>query len=542
MTTQAHADSGRGRIEELDVLVVGAGFSGLYAIYRFRQQGLKLLCLEAAGGVGGVWHHNRYPGARCDVRSIDYSYSFSRELQQEWRWTERFASQPEILRYAEHVAERFDLLKHIQLNTRLVSAHWDEATGQWLARSDTGERYACRYVVLATGALSAPKTPDFEGLEDFAGEWHQTSRWPHHPVSFAGKRVGVIGTGSSGIQTIPVVAEEALHLTVFQRTPAFSMPARNGPIDEAEYAEIRARYDAYRREMRSGQSGQFSVGSGRPAHDFTPDQQQTALEAGWARGGLGLGGAFSDSLTNQDANDIVARFIHDKIRSIVKDPAVAEKLCPTDHPVSTRRPCLDTGYFEAFNRENVTLVDLREDPIERITAGGIRTRSAEHPLDMIIFATGFDAFTGAVRAIDIRNAAGEHVMDRWKDGPRTYLGTMVSGFPNLFFVTGPGSPSVLANVIIAAELDIEWISDCIAWMDARSRRAIEPRPEAEQKWVEHVAEVANRTLYPKANSWYMGANIPGKPRVFLPYVGGLGNFATIARAKAAAGYEGFLVR
>jgi cyclohexanone monooxygenase len=542
MSEQVQVDGGAVPAEHLDVLIVGAGFSGLYAIHRFHRQGLKLLCLEAAGGVGGVWHHNRYPGARCDVRSIDYSYSFSPDLQEEWRWTERFASQPEILRYAEHVAERFDLLRHIRFDTRLVSARWDDDNSRWLAQSDTGERYACRHLVLATGALSAPKEPDFAGLDDFAGERLQTSRWPHHPISFSGKRVGVIGTGSSGIQTIPVVAKEAAHLTVFQRTPAFSMPARNGPIDEAEYSEIRARYPEYRQEMRDGHSGQFAAGSGRPARDFTHEEQQAALEAGWARGGLGLGGAFSDSLTDQDANDIVARFIHDKIRSIVKDPAVAEKLCPTDHPVSTRRPCLDTGYFETFNRDNVTLVDLREDPIERVTARGIRTKSGEHLLDTIIFATGFDAFTGAVRAIDIRNGAGEHVLDRWKGGPRTYLGTMVSGFPNLFFVTGPGSPSVLANVIIAAELDIEWISDCIAWLDANGRRTIEPLAEAEQQWVEHVAEVASRTLYPKANSWYMGANIPGKPRVFLPYVGGLGNFARIARAKAAAGYEGYSVR
>jgi len=527
---------------ELDVLVVGAGFGGVYGVYRYRQQGLKVKCVEAAPGVGGVWYHNRYPGARCDVRSVDYSYSFSEELQKEWRWKERYSDQKEILAYIEWVVDRLDLARDIELNTRVTKAHWNASTARWEVETDNGKSYSCRFLVLATGALSSPKELDFPGLDRFKGEWYQTSKWPHHDVSFRGKNVGVIGTGSSGIQCIPVIAETAKSLKVFQRTPAFSMPARNVPLSDEELSEVRDRYMEYRHEMRTGPSGQSvpTAGPGKPYAEWDPKELVARQEANWQLGGLALGSAVTDGLVNQEANDATARFIHNKIRGIVKDPETAEALCPTDYPVSTRRPCLDTNYYETYNRDNVTLVNLRKDPMVGLTETGIRTESGDHPLDMVVFATGFDAFTGAIAHIDIRNAQGEHVMDKWKDGPRTYMGMTVSGFPNMFIVTGPGSPSVLANCIMTAEVDIDWIGDCIAWLDSKGYQTIEAEQEAQDKWVAHVSDLASHTLYPKANSWYMGDNIPGKPRVFLPYIGGLGNFVATTRAKAAADYEGFV--
>ncbi len=528
-------------MEHFDVIVVGAGFGGIYATYRYREQGFNVHCIDSAADVGGVWYHNRYPGARCDVRSIDYSYSFSPELQREWRWSERFSAQPEILEYANHVVDRFGLRPLISLCTRMDKAQWREEAKQWQLETNTGRDIRCQYLVLATGPLSYPHTPDFPGLESFGGECYQTSRWPHEPVDFTGKRVAVVGTGSSGIQSIPVIAEQCVHLTVFQRTPNFSLPSRNGPLSDEEFEPIRQIYEEYRTEMRNNHAGQFMPDAGRskPAAEYTPEEQQAVLEYGWERGGIGVGGAFSDSLTNQDTNDIIAEFIRSKIRSIVVDPRVADILCPTDHPVSTKRPCVDTGYYETFNRDNVELVDVRQDPIATITPDGMRTQNRHFKFDIIVLATGFDAFTGPMKAIDLLNGAGEHIMDRWQNGPRTYLGIMTSGFPNLFQVTGPGSPSILANCIIAAEDDVDWIGRCIAWLNEHGYNRIEATKQAEDEWVAHVAQVADYTLYPKANSWYMGANIPGKPRIFLSYVGGLQNYRAIAVSKAEAGYEGF---
>jgi cation diffusion facilitator CzcD-associated flavoprotein CzcO len=526
----------------LDVVVVGAGFLGVYAIYRYRRQGLRVLCIEAAADVGGVWYKNRYPGARCDVRSIDYSYSFSPELHEEWRWRDRYAGQAELLRYLGHVVDRFDLRRDILFNSRVTAAVWREHARRWIIMTDTGKRFVCRYFVLATGALSAPKTPNFPGAADFHGPCYQTSCWPHEVIDFSGKRVGFIGTGSSGVQAIPKIAEQAKALTVFQRTPAFSVPARNGPIDEAEYAAIRARYEAYRAKMKAGWSGQEDNTSGRKAAEYSNTERQAAFEAAWEKGGMTFFGTLTDTLTNQVANDFVAEFIRDKIRAIVRNPVTAEKLCPTDYPVAARRPCLDSGYFETYNRDSVVLVDLRTEPIERLIPEGIRTASQDYPCDAIVLAIGFDAFTGPIAAIDIRNSAGQNLSDCWKDGPRTYLGMTVAGFPNLFIVTGPGSPSVLANVIIAGEHDVEWIGDCIIWLDKHGYSRIEATADAQTRWVAHVAEVSEHTLYPKAKSWYTGANIAGKPRVFLPYIGGLGNFTRVCAETASSGYAGFAMQ
>jgi len=528
----------------LDVVVVGAGFAGVYAVYRYRRKNLSVLGFEGGSDVGGTWYHNRYPGARCDVRRIDYSYSFSPDLHQEWRWTETYAAQPEILRYIQHVAERYDLRRDIVFNTRIVAARWNEDARLWRVTTDAGKRVACRFVVLATGALSAPKIPDFPGLADFRGARYQTARWPHDLIDFTGKRVGIFGTGSSGVQCIPVIAEHATHLTVFQRTPPFSTPARNGPMDEKGYAAVRARYEDYRADVKAGWSGQISASLSDvpgPAATYTKAEQRDRFERAWATGGLAPVSIFSDVITNQESNDIITEFIREKIRQIVKDPETAERLCPYDHPVVARRPCIDTNYYETYNRDNVTLVDVRTDPVDRIRPDGIQTRNGFHPVDAIVFATGFDAFTGQVAKMDIRNAAGERLIDYWKDGARSYIGMSVTGFPNLFLVTGPGSPSVLANVILAGEHDVDWIGDCIAWLGEHHHSRIEATAQAEADWVQHVAEIGAGTLYPKANSWYMGANIAGKPRVFLPFVGGFGNFANTCAAIAREGYRGFSI-
>ncbi|HEY7907978.1 MAG TPA: NAD(P)/FAD-dependent oxidoreductase, partial [Thermomicrobiales bacterium] len=518
---------------------VGAGLAGLYMLHRLRGLGLSVRVYEAGGDVGGTWYWNRYPGARCDIESVDYSYSFSDELEQEWRWSERYAGQAEILRYINHVADRFDLRRDIQFETRIAAAHFDEAMARWVIRTDSGERVSARFCVMATGCLSTAQVPDFAGLDTFAGRWYHTGNWPHEGVDFTGQRVGVIGTGASGIQSIPIIARQAAHLFVFQRTPNFTIPAWNAPLDPEHERSLKANYAEHRRKNRESRAGFVVPVNETPALAATPEERQRAYEARWARGGFGFTSAFADIGTNREANETAAAFVRAKIRVIVHDPTVAEMLSPQDHPIGTKRLPLDTDYYETYNRANVTLVDVRKDPIETITPTGLRTQDAQYALDSIVFATGFDAMTGTLLNMDIRGRGGCALKPKWAEGPRTYLGIATAGFPNLFLITGPGSPSVLSNMIISIEQHIDWVADCIAYLRARGFTTIEATTEAEEAWVAHVNEVADTTLYPLANSWYVGANIPGKPRVFMPYVGGVGAYRQKCDAVAANGYEGF---
>jgi cation diffusion facilitator CzcD-associated flavoprotein CzcO len=526
-----------------DLVIIGAGFSGLYMLHRARDVlGLDAVVFEAGAGVGGTWYWNRYPGARCDSESYYYSYSFSEELEQEWEWTSKYPAQPEILRYLEHVADRFDLRPDIRFGSRVESAVLDEETLRWTVRTDRGEEVSCQFLVSAVGCLSAANVPDIPGLDQFGGEWYHTGRWPHEGVDFAGKRVGLIGTGSTGIQAAPVIAAEAAHLTVFQRTPNYTVPARNAPLAPDRAAEIKATYSAIREHARNSYGGFPFDPSGRSALEVTAEERQATYEALWQEGGFRfLFGSFYDLLVNEEANETAAEFIRDKIREVVADPQVAEILAPRDHPYGSKRPPIDTNYFETFNRPNVTLVDLRATPIEEITPEGLRTTATEHQLDVIVFATGFDAMTGALLKMDIRGRDGRSLRDKWAAGPRTYLGLQVAGFPNLFTITGPGSPSVLSNMPVSIEQHVEWIADCIAHLRSAGATGIEATPEAEEAWVEHVAEIAGLTLFSKASSWYLGANIPGKTRVFMPYVGGVATYRQRCDAVAAHGYEGFAI-
>lgn len=522
-----------------DAVIVGAGFAGLYMLYRLRQLGLSVRVYEAGSGVGGTWFWNRYPGARCDIDSMNYSYSFSHELEQEWKWTERYATQPEILRYLNHVADRFGLCQDIQFRTRVNAAVFNEATNRWAIRTDDGAGVSARFLIMATGVLSAAKVLDFKGLETFQGKRYQTSRWPHERVGFTGQRVGVIGTGSSGIQVIPIIAEQADRLFVFQRTPSFSVPARNAPMDPIYESRMKASYAEYRREARETRAGVVMAVNPKSALEVSPEEREREYEARWQQGGTGFLATFSDVMRRREANDTAAEFVRSQIRATVRDPAVAEALSPRGYPLGTRRICVDTDYYETFNRDNVTLVDVKTSPIEEITPRGLRTQSAEYELDSIVFATGFDAITGALSSIDIRGKSNESLKQKWADGPRTYLGIAVAGFPNLFTITGPGSPSVFSNAIVSIEQHVEWITGCITYLRERRIERIEATAEAEDRWVAHVKEVADGTLYPMANSWYIGANIPGKPRVLLPYAGGVGAYRNKCEAVAAQDYEGF---
>jgi cyclohexanone monooxygenase len=532
------------RAIELDAIVVGGGLAGIYALYRLRKLGLKARAYEAGSGIGGTWFWNRYPGARCDVESMEYSYAFDDELQQEWRWPERYGTQPEILRYINHVADRFDLRRDVQLNTRVVSAEFDPSRSRWTVRTDAGDVAVAPFCIMATGNLSTPRVPDFKGLKRFRGKWYHSGLWPHEGVDFSGLRVGVIGTGSSGVQMIPLIAKQARHLHVFQRTANFSLPARNMPMDPEKE---RAHKDEYPARRAAAYETPFGI-AGYPAPnqsalEATPEERQAAYESKWAEGGsISFLYSYTDLLVNKASNDTASEFVRNKIRSIVRDPAVAELLAPKDHPIGTKRLCLDTEYYETYNRDNVTLVDVRSAPIEEITERGVKTRDAEYELDAIVFATGFDAMTGALREIDIRVGNGPTLAEKWAAGPLTYLGLMVAGFPNMFIITGPGSPSVKTQMIVAIEQHMDWIADCLATLRAREMSRIEPTPEAERDWVQHVNDVADSTLYPLANSWYMGANIPGKPRVFMPYVGGFAGYKKKCDAVAANGYEGFVMR
>ena len=528
----------------LDVVIIGAGFAGLYALYRFRDVlGLDARVYETGDGVGGTWYWNRYPGARCDSESFYYSYSFSEELEQEGEWSSKYPEQPEILAYLDHVADRFDLRRDIELGTKVVSATYDESAARWEVTTDRGERISATYVVTAVGCLSAANVPDIPGRDDFRGDWYHTGAWPKEGVDFAGKRVGLIGTGSSGIQATPVIAAQAAHLTVFQRTPNFTVPTRNARLRPEEWAQIKRDYRAIRKKTRETHAGFPYDAIERSAFDVSVEERRQVYEQLWAEGGFKfLWGSFSDILRDKRANETAAEFIRSKIREIVKDPGTAEKLCPTDHPYGTKRPPIDTDYYVSFNRENVSLVDIRRTPIVEILPEGIRTTEATYELDTIVFATGFDAMTGSLLKIDIRGAGGLRLAEKWAAGPRTYLGLQVAGFPNLFTITGPGSPSVLLNMPVAIEQHVDWISDCIEHMRAKGFRTLQAQVDAEDAWVEHVNEVAKQTLFYEAKSWYLGANVPGKPQVFMPYVAGQPLYRQKCEAVATAGYAGFELR
>ncbi len=534
-------------VQEIDALVVGAGFAGLYMLHRLRGLGLSVRVIEAGGDVGGTWFWNRYPGARCDVPSIEYSYSFSEELQQEWDWPEVMAAQPEILSYARHVAERFDLRRDIQFDTRVAEAHYDEASRRWHIGTDTRESFTARFCIMATGCLSVTNTPVIEGAEDFAGGVYHTGQWPHEGVDFSGVRVGIIGTGSSGVQAIPVIAEQAAHLTVFQRTPVYTMPAYNRPLSAEYWKDVREHYAEIRKAERESFVGIVGYGFGiGGAANTTPTQSilETTEEerlAALEEEGFSALRRYTDVNTDLEANEIGCEMYREQVRRIVDDPVTAEGLMPRGYPLFCKRPVIDTDYYAAFNRDDVTLVDLRRGGIERVTETGILTEQGHFEFDALVYATGFDAMTGALLRIDIRGRDGVSLRERWAAGPRTYLGLQVHGFPHLFTITGPGSPSVLSNMMVSIEQHVDWITDCISHMDRHQLRAIEPTPQAVEAWIAHVNEVAQGTMFtaPSCNSWYLGANIPGKPRIFMPYVGGVGNYRRKCDEVVANDYEGF---
>jgi cyclohexanone monooxygenase len=527
---------------QLDLVIVGAGFAGLYMLYRARQLGLDAVVIERGSEVGGTWYWNRYPGARCDIESVDYCYSFSPELVQEWDWTERYAGQPEILAYLQHAADRFDLRDDIIFDRTLVQAEWDEGELSWTLRFDDGSHMRGTHVVMATGNLSATKPPAFDGLDDFKGEWFHTGVWPHHPVDWTDRTVAVIGTGSSGIQVITQVATLAQHLTVLQRTPNYSMPAHNRPILAGELAEVRATFDERRRACQLSDAGTPLPPPTQSAHEVTDDQRRARFEEGWQRGGISsLSGGYTDFFTDEQSNLWAQEFAREKIREIVADRIVADLLSPHHH-IGTKRTATDTGYFETYNRTNVDLVDVRDDPISHIEESGVRLESGRLvQVDVIVFAIGFDAMTGALADIDIRGTNGLTLETAWAHGPRTYLGLQTAGFPNLFMITGPQSPSVLSNMVISIEQHVEFIADCLAYLRGQDLDRIEASEAAQERWVAHTRELAEGTLYLQADSWYLGANIPGKPRVFMPYVGGCGRYRKECETVVENSYRGFLL-
>jgi cation diffusion facilitator CzcD-associated flavoprotein CzcO len=533
-----------GDIRQLDAVVIGAGFAGLCALYKLRDvMGMAVQVYETGDGVGGTWFWNRYPGARCDSESYYYCFSFDDELAQEWEWSGKYPEQPEIERYLNHVADRFDMRRDIQLRTRVTSAHFDDAENRWEVCTEHGERVTAHYLITAVGCLSAANLPDIPGRDSFEGESYHTSAWPKEGVDFTGKRVGLIGTGSTGIQATPVIAAEADHLTVFQRTPNFSVPARHAAFLAKDQAEIKKNYPAIFARTRESPAGFPYFPIERETMSVSAEERQEILEGLWEEGGFKfLWGGFSDLLIDPTANEFASEFIRNKIRGIVKDPETAELLCPKDHPYGSKRPPIDTDYYVTFNRENVSLVDIRSAPIEEITPTGLRTKHAEYEFDVIVFATGFDAMTGSLLRIDIRGAGGLRLADAWAEGPRTYLGLQVAGFPNLFTITGPGSPSVLVNMPVAIEHHVDWISECLERMREQGKTRVEATEDAQDAWVEHVAEVSKESLMSQANSWYVGANIPGKPRVVMPYTGGQPMYRERCDAVVDADYEGFEFR
>jgi len=525
--------------EPLDVVVVGAGFAGMYMLHRLRGLGFSVRVLEAGGDVGGTWYWNRYPGARCDVESMSYSYSFDDDLQQDWNWSHRYAPQAEILDYARHVADRFDLKRDITFDCRVTSARFDDAVGLWALTTEHGEHITARHCIMATGCLSTPKMPEIEGIETFQGACHHTGDWPRDGVDFSGKRVALIGTGASGVQSTPVIAAEAAHLTVFQRTANFSAPAWNAPLKPDEIAGWKANYGHWRDRERTTHSGFHNEGGHPAAVKITPEEQQDVLEKQWRQGGLLMWNVFSDLMTNREANETASEFMRQKIRAVVKDPETAERLCPRAHPMGAKRLCVDTDYYETFNRDNVALIDIAQDPVERLTANGLVQGGREHAFDVIVFATGFDAMTGTLLRMDIHGRGGLRLRDKWRDGPMSYLGLAMAGFPNLFTITGPGSPSVMSHVLMSLEQHVDWITDCLVRMRDRGMDIVEATETAERDWVDHVNDVAAGTLFVEADSWYMGANVPGKPVGFMPYIGGAHKYRERCDEIAANGYEGF---
>ncbi|TDU31951.1 cyclohexanone monooxygenase [Panacagrimonas perspica] len=527
----------------VDAVVIGAGFAGLYTVYRLREMGISYRAFEQGGGVGGTWYWNRYPGASSDSESWVYSFTFSKELEQEWTWSCRFPEQPEILRYLEHVADRFDLKSQFDFDTRVSGATYDEAGACWVVQTSSGETVKAKYLITAVGCLSAAQVPKIPGLDQFKGKWYHTGQWPHEGVDFTGKTVGVVGTGSSGIQSIPIIAKQARHLTVFQRTANFSVPARNAPLSKDRVDQLKRDIGQIRETCRWANIGQPYDFRDAEALKVPAAERQQQFEADWQKGGFEwMFGSYKDLLADRNANELAADFVRDKIRSIVKNPDVANKLIPKGYPIGTKRLPLDQNYFETYNRDNVDLVDVRANPIEAIVADGIRTKDQTYKLDAIVFATGFDAMTGPLTRIGIRGRGGQKLEDKWSHGPQTYLGVATLGFPNMFMITGPGSPSVLGNMPTSIEQHVEWICGCISHIQKQGASTIEPTQSAEEHWGQHVKELADATLFPQTDSWYMGANIPGKPRVFLPYIGGFGTYRKLCNEIAEKGYEGFSIR
>lgn len=527
-------------MREVDAVVVGAGFAGLFMLYRLREAGFSAQGFERGSDVGGTWFWNRYPGARCDVESLDYSYSFDEQLEQDWHWTERFATQPEILSYLQHVADRFELRQLIRFSTNVAAADWDETATRWRVRTDDGGEWLARNLILATGSLSAAKTPDIEGLDGFAGLVISTANWPAHGVDFSGKRVGVIGTGSSGIQAIPLIAEQADQLTVFQRTPSFTVPARNAPLDPDYLREFKARYREHRNSVRETSAGAHFYRTNKSALELDEEERRVAMERAWALGGPGLAHTFNDTITEERANHIVSEFVRGKIRETVKDPATAETLMPRNYPIGSKRLAVDTNYYATFNRENVVLRDLRRTPLQRITCAGVELSDGVVPLDVLVLATGFDAMTGSFLRIAIRNGEGKTLKEKWAEGPRTYLGVMSADFPNLFLIAGPGSPSVLSNMVLSIEQHVDWVCNCLIDLRRQQLNRIEPEREAEDRWVDRVNTAAARTLFMAGDSWYLGANVPGKARVFMPFIGGVAAYRAICDKVVGEGYSGFV--
>ncbi len=528
-----------GKSTSVDAVIVGAGFSGLYLLHRFRKLGFSTRVFERGGDVGGTWYWNRYPGARCDVESMQYSYSFDEDLQQEWKWSEKFSPQPQILAYANHVADRFDLRKDIDFDVEVTAAHYNEGARRWTVETDSGERVSAQFFIMATGCISTAQIPDLDGFDDYKGRTFHTGNWPHEKVDFTGERIAVIGTGSSGIQAIPVLAKEAAHVTVFQRTPNYSLPSRNVPMTEEYERSWKDVYPAKREEMRYSGHGSLKDLNDKPALSVSEEERQAVFEERWKTGGTIFLGAFNDILTSQEANDTAAEFVRNQIRRIVKDPVTAELLAPKTYPIGTKRICVDSGYFETYNRDNVDLVDISGAPIERMTPDGLVANGKEFAFDSIVFATGFDAMTGTLFNVDIRGRGDLALREKWYAGPRTYLGLMSEAFPNMYMITGPGSPSVKSNMVMSIEQHVDFVTDSIVHMREHGFDLMEPTVEAEDDWVDHVQEAANKTLFPRANSWYMGANIPGKPRLFMPYIGGVGVYRRICEDIVENGYKGF---
>ena len=524
---------------KLDAVVVGAGFAGIYMLHRLREMGLSAKLIEAGSDVGGVWYWNRYPGVRCDVESIDYQYQFSDEIQRGWRWPERYSEGRVIQQYLAYVADTLHLRPDIIFDTRVEAANFDDTAGCWLVRTSRDEELSTRFLILATGPLTVTNIPDFPGLENFQGRLLHTARWPSEQIDFAGRDVAVIGTGSSGVQSIPVIARDAKSLTVFQRTAAYSIPAFNQIHSDDDIADAHARFSEDRQTRITSAGGMRWPLNTQSVFDVSPEEREAEFERRWRTGGFGFLLSYRDLLVSLDANEQAAEFVRRKIREKIRDPQTAEVLTPRSYPLGTKRPCLDVDYFETFNRPNVRLVDVRRDPIDRFSMAGIVAGGVEYAFDDIVLATGFDAMTGAVLGIELKGRGGVALKDLWADGPRSFLGIGVAGFPNLFMLDGPGSPSIIVNAPIVIEQQVDWIADCIAYMEAHDISTIEPEEEVQESWTQHVDEVANYTLYPRADSWGIGANIPGKPRVFMLYLGGLDTYRRKCDEVAANGYEGF---